>query len=610
MPIPQNDQRMSAHQKNRGEKTTTTESNLRQISNRDKNRDLTSITSNTTTTTTNTHNTGGQGERIVREVMRSTTDSNTKEYAHRVAHTMDTTIGGVQTSNNNKVPEQAIVRPPVSSGRGPSIQSTVDGDRAIRMQMEHRSGVLGGRNRSHEHPEHPDTKRRQEDEHMANTYGPQHTNPRERNSDMGGHQKLGGQVTNTIMQSDSNSFRHGPEVGGHLETRTEMHSDMQHTPFDNVLRWQGGPSDRTVYFERFDYSPTTDSLGSGDISACQTPPSTTPIRRADGSTKHNQESNLYGRKSDQKGRLNVDGAERSINSANHVFLPTQDRANANALPQQWNSPSAGSNCNSRNSQNVLRMHRRRTICASEEEMKTLPLHTKPVERIEWETARELVKTHVPELLQLWDDTTKYFTTSEVIKNILPAHGNGATSTREEHSAKLTTEDINTLLRAKLIRKTTGDSIPTCRSFTVTEKAKHRRRWILVPLLNSHTKVEIPAHITLFPKTEDIVKGALEECACCFDFAAFFHVFTTCNHFTFIHDGVVYEACTIPTGARQPPIFAQILATALATAAVKITQDVRITFVTWIDNVRFTGPRDALERVASVFRALVIHTCYA
>lgn len=224
------------------------------------------------------------------------------------------------------------------------------------------------------------------------------------------------------------------------------------------------------------------------------------------------------------------------------------------------------------------------------------MHTKDVNRLDWEKCRELVETFAQEYLTEWEQSVRYFLDEEAAKSAMKVQG-------RKYTAILSDEDVMQLLEKKLIVEVDGQVPPTCNSFSVPEHAKNRRRWIVVPIdLNEGTRAYMLQDMALFPRLRDILDGVLHPMAACFDFAGYFHMFP-CLHkgFTFkLRDGRIMAVTTVPTGARQPPIFSQILTCAIARAA---SQTLAVQFIAWIDNVRFAGPREAVIEASKRFRRI-------
>ena len=133
--------------------------------------------------------------------------------------------------------------------------------------------------------------------------------------------------------------------------------------------------------------------------------------------------------------------------------------------------------------------------------------------------------------------------------------------------------------------------------------KKRRRWILHPSDFNESSAELPK--VEFPTLEELVGKIHKQYGACIDFAAYFQQFKmnsdAAEYFTIMKDGRTYKPTTVPTGARQPPLFGQLLATAIC-AAVKARVD-EIEVDAWIDNVRVVGTygkvQEALDAIFDI-----------
>ena len=67
-------------------------------------------------------------------------------------------------------------------------------------------------------------------------------------------------------------------------------------------------------------------------------------------------------------------------------------------------------------------------------------------------------------------------------------------------------------------------------------------------------------------------------------------------------GHAYAPTTVPTVGCSPPLFAQILSTAIARASITLSNE-ELAYDAFVDNVRFCGDSAALARVEPIFRAV-------
>jgi hypothetical protein len=106
---------------------------------------------------------------------------------------------------------------------------------------------------------------------------------------------------------------------------------------------------------------------------------------------------------------------------------------------------------------------------------------KNVPKVEWTKVREFVKENAPYLLALLDESTKYFLSASEVRK-MGGIGKGT------DACYLSNDDVAVLVTAGLTVEVNGDAISNCRSFSVSEAVKHRRRWILHPIvLNDATE---------------------------------------------------------------------------------------------------------------------------
>lgn len=335
--------------------------------------------------------------------------------------------------------------------------------------------------------------------------------------------------------------------------------------------------------------------------------------------------------------IDHDGYQRGVDSATSNFLETCNRKNADEIhitrscptttsrghasgfcesqqqfPQTTNvlddvsssRPRANMRKVKRQEATLLGRRRRTTIIARVQD--TSPLHVKHVPKINWTAAQELIREHAPELQEIFVESIKYFLSGDAVRAL---GGLG----RQGDTCFLSDEDIIILISAGLIVEVSTAKKSNCKTFTVSEISKNRRRWILHPIvLNDATEEDewfwlIP-DLDLFPSVEQVIEAVTDEAAVCFDFAAFFHSLPV-SHDEFVFTGPKgrkYAAQTVPTGSRQAPLAAQILTKALARAAIKDAgvDQTKVRTHCWIDNVRFTGHAEILRVVAASFRRIV------
>jgi ribonuclease HI len=186
------------------------------------------------------------------------------------------------------------------------------------------------------------------------------------------------------------------------------------------------------------------------------------------------------------------------------------------------------------------------------------------------------------------------------------------STRRPQEAHISNDDLATLLEKNLIRRwhpEDGDVVAYGRFFTVDEEHKQRRRLIMHPVaINDATEClcEKYAAVATWPAPKDLHARVRARAANTYDFKSFFHTFacttTAALHFALKVGNDVYLPNVVPTGAREPPIFAQLLTNTIARVAAA-AGGASISHEAWIDNVRFTGDHHALHAADTQFTGL-------
>jgi hypothetical protein len=234
----------------------------------------------------------------------------------------------------------------------------------------------------------------------------------------------------------------------------------------------------------------------------------------------------------------------------------------------------------------------------------LPLHIKQVKRLSWAKADELIEQQfsATPLSDIWRQLTAPFRCTQTVAQMM-SNINDAVF----EDVILDIADIEQLVAAGfLLEIEESEARGFCRSFTVVEKAKGRRRWILHPFwFNSISDVqdlEVP-----FPRPEDLAAKVTQwKYAVCMDFAWFFGSFptNTGEWFTLKKGNKYYKPTTVATGARQPPLFAQLLTLAII-ASVRRECETNTAGDAFIDNVRLlANEKSVLEKMVHDFYAIV------
>lgn len=208
----------------------------------------------------------------------------------------------------------------------------------------------------------------------------------------------------------------------------------------------------------------------------------------------------------------------------------------------------------------------------------LPLHTKQVPPVSCEERAEILKTLGCRQLASFNEAVSLF--SKLDKGM------------ESRAADLSTADIEVLHHERLIEPTNERA--NTRSFTVPELAKARRRWICHPkTFNDHCrlhmeKIQLPLPTTVMSKVRHRFGRQL-------DFKAYYHQFSTASAKFIINTTLGnFRLTTIPTGASNCPLLAQLYSLALVEKAFedysrRFPENVIVCEVdVYIDNVRVTG----------------------
>lgn len=167
---------------------------------------------------------------------------------------------------------------------------------------------------------------------------------------------------------------------------------------------------------------------------------------------------------------------------------------------------------------------------------------------------------------------------------------------------LSRQDTEALVRAGLLRhydvnsSTKSLGLIQCRSFTVFEPAKLRRRWITHTnmtngVLGYRVPVSMKRHTTQqdaypLPCPTEIVRTVLQPAAVAVDFTAYYHQFALGPAFANIFGVGNYALTTIPTGSDFAPALAQIYTQALCDHVCLHYPGVHSE--AYIDNVRLSG----------------------
>jgi hypothetical protein len=200
------------------------------------------------------------------------------------------------------------------------------------------------------------------------------------------------------------------------------------------------------------------------------------------------------------------------------------------------------------------------------------------------------ETLTPSEVEQWEILTAPFLDPHILGEI-----HQGVPRAQPSEVDLAMEDILHLQHAGLLQQCDPSfARGFCRSFAVLEAAKERRRWILHPAnFNDVTGVDGQGY---FPTVETVIARVRNyKYAVCFDFAWFFGQFPVApeigRYFTLSKNGLCWFPKTIPTGARQPPLFCQLLCRAITTKVLAMVAAAGISVTNtatdeFIDNIRF------------------------
>lgn len=237
--------------------------------------------------------------------------------------------------------------------------------------------------------------------------------------------------------------------------------------------------------------------------------------------------------------------------------------------------------------------------SSVQEIQELPLHVKSVKALTVQERLDILGKHACDCRETWG-------------KLLSRIENASKGTRHYHAAQLSAQDIETLLRDKLITRCAPTECNT-RVFCVTEQAKQRRRLILHPPEENDKarKAEDWQSVEL-PSITQCLRRVNKRFGATADFRAYYHQFAMKNggySFKWIDSEEkehFFSITTIPTGHSLCPLVAQLYSCAFMHTVQKtvLTElGVVLEFDVYIDNIRWVADDkrtlDAITRI--VFR---------
>lgn len=248
---------------------------------------------------------------------------------------------------------------------------------------------------------------------------------------------------------------------------------------------------------------------------------------------------------------------------------------------------------------------------SAEPKRELPLHAKHVQVANIERISQLSQVTSPETQRKWNAALLWLSPSPYIDAEI------ATSTSHRRHQKVSTvsrEDTKVLLDAKIIerapRHRTGAPFIGLQ-FSVEEPAKHRRRSIMACYAtNDMIKAVYTQKELTLPTVQEqqqqllAVRGKVK--ALCFDLTASFFQFElqheTRRFFAFNTREGMFQYTRLPMGFTRSCDVLQAGLTVLAEAAVaRMPAGVEVSFLVYVDNVRFIVEEEWAVRMGKEFR---------
>lgn len=287
-------------------------------------------------------------------------------------------------------------------------------------------------------------------------------------------------------------------------------------------------------------------------------------------------------------------------------LKTQERGNADAVlgprcPHRRPSTSSAGDGSAHGEQFLVTSPWHPTLMAKTFE---LPLYTKGVAKLSWPFASALIAENMSApIQQAWHRLVDMFDETRALPRIF--HDSDVLAhARTISNAHLSEEDVAHLVEKGLLQSCAATEA-TCKSFSVIEAAKHRRRWILWPqAFNEAEDWSSMREIVQLPSLPNQLLGVRHKCASCIDFTAFFQQMPIAESrrifFTLRHNGKSFSATTVPTGGSRPPWIAQILTTAILECACRRCNIWDCLCQAYIDNIRVAGDH---EKVVKIMKAI-------
>ena len=237
---------------------------------------------------------------------------------------------------------------------------------------------------------------------------------------------------------------------------------------------------------------------------------------------------------------------------------------------------------------------------------TWPLHIKQVRRVTLNERLRILKELTDRFPSLQTHLDRFSHACSFFDSSIPQQAD--LQERESHCS-LSMTDIQDLLAAGLLREVDpASNDPNCTTFSVSEKAKKRRRWIVHPGAFNDLVRPLLRQVSI-PSTSEVMRRVSSfKYAASLDFKSYYHQFalneeSIAGSFTFHHNGKTYATTTIPTGAAPCPLMAQAYSEAIAASVKEILGD-GIEVDVYIDNVRLlSNDRHTLSLAVRTFFAM-------
>ena len=255
--------------------------------------------------------------------------------------------------------------------------------------------------------------------------------------------------------------------------------------------------------------------------------------------------------------------------------------------------------NTRSYHPIVGHHFKRSVVATQEDRRTLPLHVARVSKIDYQAVIDMASAQQRDLLR---NLIRFVNDPLLYQDICA----GASTSRP--ISRMSTQDLSTMLQSQNFEVI--QSSKACRlgkAFDRPEREKGRRRLLYWPQqLNQEIERTSYASLLIPMLADASVHARLlkpNEQAATFDLAKSFLQCPLHPHvrpyFAFRNGGKYYQLTSMPIVATFAPAVMHAITTVLADTGVPDVQ-----FQVHIDNVRFHGPPQAVSQAILVFRQRV------